>query len=91
MMYDEAKVEASLEVGAGVGIERRRVEEIIEETKMKIYKEQLNLVNKQLRRKNKQEYKKLLVKRSKRPQMMNLILVQALKSLLLETPGVVIT
>jgi len=53
-----------------------------------IYKEQLNLVNKQLRRKKQQEYQKLLVKRSKHPQMMNLILVQALKSLLLETLGV---
>ena len=51
---------------------------------MMIYKEQLNLVNKQLRRKKQQEYKKLLVKRSKQPQMMNLILAQALKSLLLE-------
>jgi hypothetical protein len=48
----------------------------------------LNLVNKQLRRKKQQEYQKLLVKRSKHPQMMNLILVQALKSLLLETLGV---
>jgi hypothetical protein len=55
---------------------------------MMIYKEQLNLVNKQLRRKKQQEYQKLLVKRSKHPQMMNLILVQALKSLLLETLGV---
>mgnify|MGYP000937052666 CR=1 FL=1 len=55
---------------------------------MMIYKEQLNLVNKQLRRKKQQEYQKLLVKRSKHLQMMNLILVQALKSLLLETLGV---